>query len=237
MTKTSRHPSKRQVGSYFRKHGYILNPPFCQMICGNCREFWLNVRQEVFPELTAGTTLRLDCMSPDIVCTQIFSDLEPHPGHDGVLQARWPVKAVTETPATGLSVSVGSIYAENAIEVLRSEADMYREIDSLRFERKRYTVKPGSHRKKIKVLAPLSAVPRTAVLQLECTSDNFRVPREAPIIPNSQLEVAVANFVVKSDGSGGFSKLHARLNGDQASAEISFIEPLGANNSDSAQGR
>ncbi len=226
---TFRHPSKRQVGSYFRKHGYLLNPPFCQMICGNCREFWLNVRQEVFPELTAGTTLRLDCMSPDIVCTQTFSDLEPHPGHDGVLQARWPVKAVTGTPATGLSVSVGSIYAENAIEVLRSAADMYREIDSLRFGRKRYTVKPGSHRKKIKVLAPLSAVPRTAVLQLECTSDNFRVPREAPIIPNPQLEVAVANFVVKSDGSGGFGKLRARLNGDQASAEISFIEPLGAN--------
>lgn len=224
---TSRHPSKKQVGSPFRKHGYALNPPFCQMICGHTREFWLNVRQEVFPDLKTGTTLRIDCMSPDIECTQTFSDLEPHPVQDGVLQARWPVKAVSATPATGLSVSVGSIHAESTIEVLRSEADKYQKIDTLRFGRKRYTVK-DSNRKKVQVFAPLSAVPKTALLQVECTSDHFRVPREIPIAPNSQLEVAVANFVVKSDGSGAFGKLHVRLNGDQASAEISYVKPLGA---------
>ena len=225
---TSRHPSKRQVGSHFRKHGYALNPPFCQMICGHSREFWLNIRQEVFPDLSAGTSVRIDCMSSDIECTQIFANLAPHPGQDGVLQARWPVKAVMTTPATGLSVNVGSIYAESTIEVLRSEADRYNHIDSLCFGKKRYTVKPDSYRKRIKVFAPLSAVPRTALLQLDCTSNSFKVPKEIPIVPNPQLEVAVADFVVKSDGSDVFGKVRARLNGDQASAEINSNKPPGA---------
>ena len=82
----------------------------------------------------------------------------------------WTVRAVTKTPATGVRVRVGSINVESAVEVLGSEADRYQGVKSFGFGKKTYKIRTDSNQKKIRLLAPLSLVPKAKITSASFTS-------------------------------------------------------------------
>lgn len=217
----------RRTGGQFMQRGYSLSPPFAQMIVGHPQQFWLNIRQEVFPEFEVGAGVQIECLSPEIVSAK-FSSLEPHPLQEGVLRATWKVRAVAVTSATGLRVRAGSISAQSVIEVLSSEADKYRHISDFRFTQKQYKVRTTSNRKKVRILAPVDMVPSPVMVQLECSDRHFDIPSETLLRPEPHLGVAAATFQVKADGTQANAKITARLNGHEAVTKVSSVKPPGA---------
>jgi len=223
-----RDSDERRTGGRFRQQGYSLSPPFAQMIVGHPQQFWLNIRQEVFPEFEVGASVQIECLSPEIVSDN-FSSLEPHPLQEGVLRATWKVRAVAATSATGLRVRAGSISAQSIIEVLSSEADKYRHIFEFCFAKKQYKVTTTSKRKKVRILAPVSMISSPVMVQLECSDRHFKIPSETLLRPEPHLGVAVATFQVKADGAAqANAKIIARLNGHEALTKISSVKPPGA---------
>jgi hypothetical protein len=226
----SREPEEAQAGSQFRKHGCSLSPPFSQIIEGHSRRFWLNVHQATFPELQVGDTVEVQCLSTEIEADRRFCSLEEHPLREGVLRARWNVTAKKATPATGLKVRVRSIVAEASIEVLKTEADRYAHISALCFQRKRYRIKAGAKRKKIRILAPLSLVPAPQKLVLDESGlgKNFSVHGDPTIAPVPRLGIAVCELHLKAGAAEARGKLVARLGAEEARTEVQSVLPAGA---------
>jgi len=169
----ARDPDVKSPESRFFERGYALAPPYVQMILGHTRQFWISVRQDVFPELAVGSGVQIECLTTDIVSDKQILGLEPHPLREGVLRAIWNVKAVKVTPATGIRVRTGPITAESAIEVLSSEADRYADVKALQFERKKYNLSTDKKRKRVRILAPLSIAPRPIEIMVQTSSAVF----------------------------------------------------------------
>jgi len=224
----AREPDGKHPESRFLEKGYVLSPPFTQMIVGHSRLFWINIRQETFPELEIGSTLQIECMSSEITTDKRYCGLEPHPNQAGVLRALWKVKAVYATSATGVRVRVGPITAESAIEVLASEADRYRDVVVLQFSKKRYRMRTDQKHKRIRILAPMSPVPVAVSLNVEVDSNHFDLSGQQVLRPNERLHVALCDLSTKCDGQEASAMMSASLGEAKATADIASVRPLGA---------
>jgi hypothetical protein len=224
----AREPDSPRPESRFMERGYSLSPPFTQMVVGHSRQFWLTVRQEAYPELEVGSTVQVQCLSPDISADRSYCGLEPHPTRDGVLRAIWKVKALNPTPATGIRVRVNSINDESAVEVLAREADKYTDVTALQFGKNRYRMRTDQKRKAVRILAPVNLVPRPTTFEVEVDSRHFELSGQLVLQPYDDLGIAICEVGVKCDGKEASGTLSARLGSQTASADIASHVPMGA---------
>ncbi len=225
---TARDPDTSHIGSHFTTRGFVLSPPFAQIVREHSQRFWLTVSQEVFPELEAGASVQIECLTPEISADRRFVSLQPHPHQDGVLRAVWSVKALQATPATGIRVTAGPIFAESAIEVFETDADRYKDVSTLCIARKRYRLDTDGTRKRVRVLAPLSLVPEPRDLEVSLSNRHFRILGMKPLRPDQRLRVAVADLLVASDGEEATGTITVALAGQQARAELQAAPSPGA---------
>ncbi len=95
-------------GTPYGRKGYVLSPPFTQIVFGHSVRFTISVKQEAFPEMSAGDTVEISPESSEISLTKRYGGLELHPNQEGVLRCQWLVKGEKPTKATGIKVRVGS---------------------------------------------------------------------------------------------------------------------------------
>ncbi len=224
----SRSDSLDETQSRFMQRGYRLSPPFAQMIVGNQRDFWFTVRQDAFPELQVGSTVQIEDLSVEIESGKRYCGLQEHPTQRGILQATWKVRAVRPTTATGIRVRCGSIVAESIVEIVASDADLYRHITQFCFARKRYSMRTNQRSKKVILLAPIGDAPTVTAVEMTSDSPRFRVTGERLMRPVERLGVSRCELNLRSDGHEATSSLVARLGGQTARAEVSSHAPLGA---------
>jgi len=122
---------------------------------------------------------------------------------------RFKVTARAESLATGVRVRLNGILADSPIEVLATEADKYRGVTSFTFERRRYSGVCGTKRKRIRLLAPLSHYPQPTVVELKSDSKGLTVPSTVTLIPQADLGVAIAQFVVQLPDRPVATTVHA----------------------------
>ena len=226
---TSRDPTGRQTGSRFQIRGYVLSPQYAQYVRGQSFGCWLTVLAEAFPEIGEGDEVEVECLTDDLRAERGEVPLEPLDGQDGVLRAAWSVKALAATPATGLAVRVGPIEAESTIAVLESEAERYRELAGLKFERPRYRIRGGS-RRQVRLLAPKELV-RSAGADFELTlsSDDFQVSGTRQLLLKRSLGIALARLSVRVlDDGASPATLVARLGDQDAETELRAAPEAGA---------
>lgn len=216
-------------GRRFQALGFMVSPPFTQLIVEHSRTFSLNVLQASFPEIETGATVQLEPLSSDIELGERFMPLEQHPTRDGVLHASWAVKGIRATPATGLRIRVGPIATDCVIEVLGSEADRYADVDQLRFSRQRYRVRTDKGRKRIRVLAPLALADQFGfAVRIDLSNDSFAVSGNTDLERRESLGVAIGDFSIKASRTNpARANITATLGGTQASAEIVPVDPPG----------
>ena len=158
----SEHESSRDPegtrGRLFQERGYSLSPPFAQIVQGHSIRCFLRIKQSAFPEIESGASVQVDCLTTEITTDKRFVTLQSHPTEEEVLQAVWKLTGDHPTPATGMIARVGPITAECVVEVLESEADRYRDIDTLCFQRQRYRLKLDRNKKRVQILAPTTLV-------------------------------------------------------------------------------
>ena len=225
----SRDPKGRHTGSRFQIHGYLLSPQYAQYVRGESFRCWLTVLAEAFPEIAEGDAVKIRCLTGDLRAERRRVPLEPHASREGVLRASWSVRAVEATPATGLAVRVGPIEAESTLAVLKSEADRYRDLAGLAFERPRYRIRGGS-RRQIRLLAPTALV-RSAGRDFELTlsSDEFGISGSRRLLLRTSAGIAVAKLTVRVlDDEAAPAKLVARLGAEEAETELRAAPPAGA---------
>jgi hypothetical protein len=224
----SRDADSAQQGSHFRNRGYVLSPPFAQMVQGHTRQFWLTINQEVFPELESGANVEVQCVTPDIRADRRFVNLEPHPNQEGALRAVWKVKALNPTPATDLRVKAGSITGECAIEVFATEADRYRDIGTLCFGRKRYRIYTDGKPKRLKVLAPVDLIPEQQQMEVSLSNRHFRASGNKTMRPNANVGVSIGEVTVRSDGTEAQGVITVTVGEVSATAELRAVQAPGA---------
>ena len=223
----SRDPNKDDQGTKLKERGYSLNPPFAQIVCGHSQKFWLNIRQDAFPELQVGTDVQIKCLTDDIVSSKRICGLEPHPTQENVLRAVWDVKARKVTPTTGIRVRVGSIVQETVIEIFTTEADKYKHVTDLQFARKQYRV-PTDKRKKMVVLrAPIEIVSKTTTFEVECSSSDFEITGKRQLEPSKVTGIARCAFTVRTGKTGAFGILTARCAGQETTTKLLGTDPKG----------
>ena len=225
----SRDPKGRHTGSRFQIHGYLLSPQYAQYVRGESFRCWLTVLAEAFPEIAEGDGVEIRCLTDDLRAERAEARLEQHATREGVLRASWSVRAVEATPATGLAVRVGPIEAESTLAVLESEADRYRDLTGLAFERPRYRIRGGS-RRQIRLLAPTALV-RSAgrIFELTLSSDEFGISGARRLLLKANAGIAVAKLTVRLlDDEAAPAKLVARLGEHEAETELRAAAPAGA---------
>ena len=226
---TSRDPGGRQTGSRFQIRGYVLSPQYAQYVRGQSFKCWLTVLAEAFPEIGEGDEVDVECLTEDLRAERGEVPLLPLDGQDGVLRATWSVKALEATPATGLAVRVGPIEAESTIAVLESEAERYRDLAGLKFERPRYRIRGGS-RRQIRLLAPKGFVRSGGTnFKLTLASDDFQVSGARRLLLKPSLGIAVAGLTVRVlDDDASPATLVARLGDQEAETELRAAQEAGA---------
>lgn len=225
----SRDPNARITGSKFRERGFQLSPPFAQVVVGHSQRYSLSVRQDAFPEIEEGASVQIDCLTPEIVTDKKFVPLDPHSVQEGVLRATWLVKALEPTPATGIRMRVGPITAESTLEVLATEEARFRHVKALQFSRKRYSIRSGMTRKRIRLLAPLSSADSSGRLEVVSDNPNVEVLGEKQLKVREHLGIAICELTVRLNvQDAGKANLVARLDGEEAQCEIIPGTPAGA---------
>ena len=207
--RTIDHPEK---GSSFRIRGYALNPPFVKMVVGSSQNFRLSVITDAFPDIAAGDSVQIKCLTDEIRADRIIAQLECSPETDGILQAIWTGKALKKTSGTGIQAQVGPISAESMIEILGSESESYAHIKDFQFQRKRYQIRPDS-RKRVNLLAPLNMAQSLGCqFIVETDNDDYHVPSSGRLVKKPKLGIAKATLTVAATRDNLEStKLRARL--------------------------
>jgi len=217
--------------SRFRKIGYVITPPFSQMIKGDKLLCTLKVLQKSFPRIQVGTCVDIERYSNEIKVNTPSVELEPHPDQEGVLQAKWEVTAKSATPATGVNAKVKSISADVTIEVFDCEKDRYAHIEDFCFGSKKYTVRLAEGkktRKNIRLFAPLKMVPSPTKLDIQTGSSQFKIVGETMMKPDKRKGIAVANITVVTDlQEAEATTLTACLGSHKVQAEIVTQPPIG----------
>lgn len=223
----SRDPNKSDQSTKLKEKGYTLNPPFAQLVCGHSQKFWLNIRQEAFPEFQVGSDVHIKCQSDEITASKSICGLEPHPTEENVLRAVWSVKANKVTPATGIRVRIGSIVEETIIEVFATEADKYKHVTALQFGRKQYRVSTDNRRKSIVLMAPISQIPKRTAFEVECTNTDIDILGKKELVPSKVTGITRCVFYVRTSTTGASGLLTARVNGQETSVSLVGTDPKG----------
>ena len=209
--------------------GYTLSPPYSQLVVGQSRQCVLSVRQSKFPELEAGASVQIECLSKDVTTSHRFVSLVPHPTQVDLLTASWKVTAVTPTLATGLRVRVPPIVAESHLEIFGAESERYAHIRTLQFERNIYRLRADRKRKRVRLLAPLDMVPEPTPFELKVSGRRFSFQGECVLRPNTRLRVALCDFTIKTTHEEeATAKIEACVGSHEATANIIVISPPGA---------
>ena len=226
---TSRDPNDEQPNSRFRNQGYSLNPAYAKIVQGHSQNYWFNISQEVFPEIEVGSTVQIECLSPEITCPSVVS-LEPHPKRDSALRALFKVHGRAPCKASGLKVRVGSIVAEGTLEVIASERDLYADVKDLEFQHQQYRVRAESGRKRVRVIAPISLAPERTSIDVATDGPLVLISGETRLVPRPELGVAVAEFWIKVGQAkeGASEQITATLGSRRASAKVIVIPETGA---------
>ncbi|MFH0964102.1 MAG: hypothetical protein V2A58_08820 [Planctomycetota bacterium] len=223
----ARDPEGKHLGPGFFERGFALSPPFIQLVVGHSALFWLTVRQETYPELEVGSAVQIECLSREVVADKHFCALEPHPTREGVLRATWRVTALKPSAATGILARVGPISAEAMVEVFSSEADKYRDVTQLSFGKKKYRLRTDQKQKRIRILAPLRLAPRGTPIEVTVDSRHFAIGGQQLLKPSQELQVAICDLTVRSDGKEATGTLTAKLADIEAAASIASVMPPG----------
>ena len=223
----SRDADSASTDSVFERRGFSLNPPFDRIVVGQSHRFWLNVKQESFPELSAGDSVQISCAT-DEISSRRFDSLELHPNRAGVLRCVWAVKGEKATRATEIRARVGAIPAKSLIEVVEAERDLYRHLTRFCFTRKRYSVRGGS-RRSVRLYAPYPDVVRERTpVELSCTDACFKVTGDPVLVPRPELGIAVCKLTLTAKNPDRRALLTARIPEHTAEAEVVSVESLGA---------
>lgn len=225
---SSRDTGSVETGSKFKIRGYVLSPPYFQLIKGHSRVFALKVNQEVFPELETGATAQIQCLSQEITSNLRFASLEPHPNQPEMLQAIWKIKAEAATPATGVNVQAGPISAEVAIEVFETEADKYKDISNLQFSKKRYRLYTDGRRKKLRVFAPIDQNWQQKTLTVTLPDRHFKMVGPKTLAAQERLGIATGVLTLESDGTEATGTVAISLDEAEATAELHAVPAPGA---------
>lgn len=213
--------------SIFEKHGYSLTPPFCQMIVGQSRQFWLNIKQEAFPEFSVGDTVEISCLTDEISASRQFGNLEAHPNRQNVLRFVWKVKAEKATEATAVRVRCGSIVSECAIEIFAAEKDKFNDVTSLCFNHKRYSVEVDSKRS-FWLFAPCEGIlEKPTQVEIKCSSGEFQIIGERIMRPSPESGVSKCKLAITSKIPNQKATLTASVPGQKCSAEVVSLDPAG----------
>ncbi|MEW5702280.1 MAG: hypothetical protein AB1792_08635 [Candidatus Zixiibacteriota bacterium] len=214
--------------SSFQKRGFSLNPPFARVLVGRSVRFWLNVRQDAFPELAPGDTVEIASATDEVRVSRPFVALECHPRREGVLRCVWTVKGERPSNATGIKVRVGKIVADSTIEVLESEKDLYRDITRFCFSRKRYSVQVDS-RRTVVLYAPIpGVVSRPTSFEITCTDKGFKLEGDPCLVPRPNVGIAECRLRVSASQAGRIAQLRAAFEAHTCEAELVSVDPLGA---------
>jgi hypothetical protein len=224
-----RDPDTTDATTRLKEKGFTLNPPFLQCVVGQSHRFWLNVHQEVFPELSEGAGVQIECLTDEIMADRRTMGLEQHPKQEGVLRAIWNVTAHKVTSATGIRVRVGSIVAEVSIEVLATEADRYRSVETLMFAHKTYRViGDGKGKKRVALVAPISLVSEPTAFELECSDRRFKITGPRILQPEPRLGIARATITVRVSDPEATGTLCARIGDLMDETELVGLTPKGS---------
>ncbi len=213
----------------FQESGYSLSPRFAKIVIDQSIPCTLRVRQKAFPEIEHGETVHVECLTDEVATDKRLMPIESHPTEEGVLQASWKLTGVQATTASGIKVSIGSITEECTVEVLKSRADEFKELEELCFQKSRYRIKLGGPKKRVRVLAPLSLVSQPTMLNISVDNSRFKVSGNKMLVPNKNLGVAHCDIRVgisgKEDANG---IIEAKLKDEEATADLIALQPLGA---------
>lgn len=221
----SRGHKRKEKGSRFRIQGYVLSPPFAQMVVGHSRQCRLSVVEAAFPEIAAGDLVQIKPLTDELTVDRSFASLKYISTQEGVLQANWSIKALKKTAATGIQAQIGPVDGETMIEILGSEAEKYSGIQALEFQKKRYRIHPNS-RKRVKLLAPLKIVESAGTrFDVRIQGAGYRVQGNKQLAVKSALGIATAILTVSVTREGlDPGKLYARLGDHKAETNI-YVAP------------
>lgn len=213
--------------SIFEKHGYSLTPPFCQMIVGQSRQFWLNIKQEAFPEFSVGDTVEISCLTNEISSSKQFGNLEAHPNRENVLRFVWKIKAEKATKATAVRVRCGSIVSECAIEIFSAEKDKFDDVTSLCFNHRKYSVEIESKRN-FWLYAPCEGIlEKPTQVEIECSSEEFKIIGERIMRPSPESGISKCKLAITAKTPNQKAILTALIPGQKCSAEVISLDPAG----------
>ncbi|MDE2732243.1 MAG: hypothetical protein OXM02_03800 [Bacteroidota bacterium] len=215
-------------GRVYQAPGYYLSPPFAKIVAGHSILCTFRVRQKAFPEIEDGASVQIECLSQEIAADKRFASLELHPTEEDILQVSWKVTGVEPTSATAVRATVGPITAECTVEVLESQADEFKEIDRLCFDRDRYRLKLGGHRRRIQILAPITLAPAPVRVEVSVDNSRFVMHGDATMHPKKSLGVARCDLRLSVKGTKEQrGRITAQLKGQEAEAELQSVQPLG----------
>lgn len=223
----SRNEDDAVSDSIFEKHGYSLTPPFCQMVVGQSRQFWLNIKQKAFPEFSVGETVEISCLTDEISTSKQFGILEAHPNRENVLRIVWKIKAEKPTKATAVRVRCGSIIGECAIEIFADEKEQFSNVTSLCFNRRKYSVETESKRS-IWLYAPcLDVFEKPTKVEVECSSGEFKVSGDRMMQPFPRSGISKCKLTITAKAPNQKATLIVSIPGQRCSAEVISLDPAG----------
>jgi hypothetical protein len=231
----SRDPNTTDGTSKLHERGYTLNPPFSQLVVGEKKKFWLNIRQEAFPELSSGSNVQIKCLTDDISSEKSICGLDPHPTQPDILRAVWNIKGEKKSSATGMRVRVGPIIEEVIIEVFESEKEKYEHIQQLMFAKKVYRVPADGKRKTVVLMAPISLVSSAVSFEVDCSNPEFKIGGNLVLQPMPKLGIARCTFNVRTTKADVSGDLKVRIGSDEASVQLLSRQPKGSGISISLQ--
>ena len=185
------------------KNGFVLSPPFAQIIKGHSIRCSFKLSQEMYPQVETGENVQVHCLSDEISVDKKFAPLKQSETVEGMLIANWSVKAHEATSATGIRTRVGPIIADATFEIFESDAERFAHVDRLMFQRNRYTVKSGKGSKKIRIFAPLSMVDGPTPVAVSVSSSAFSVVGKPILEPREDWGIAVCELSLKAKNEGG----------------------------------
>jgi len=223
----ARDPNEKTADAQLRQKGFSFSPPFAQVVVGQSLRYWLNVRQDVFPELAVGDPAELTCASTEISCGRRVVLMETHPSQEGVIRAVWVVRGELVTPATEVTVRLNPIVAASSIEVLAEERDKYSWVDQLTFGAKRYRVRVGSSRQ-VAIYAPCpSFAADSTLLKIDVDQTGMTIGGEPVLRPRPEWGVLVCKLRLTADKPDRKGTVTASALGRTCTAQIETVEALG----------
>ncbi len=215
-------------GELYKQKGYSLSPSYAKIVQGHSIPCSLRVQQDAFPEIETGASVQIECLSDEVEASRRFVQLEIVATETKILRSKWKLKGIRPTSATGMRAKVGTIVAECVVEVLESEADRYRDIKTLAFQRPTYSIPVGGKRRRIKVLAPMDLVQEPVRIEVSVDNSRFSISGDQVLTSRENLGVAICDLRVRVSGKDDAEGIITATMGSlEATAKLFGTLPLG----------